>query len=163
MTQEDQGYFTIELELPEGATVERSREITERALAFLLKDPDVEDVLNVTGSSPRVGTNRAHTTLTVILKPWEERETDDINEVRERIRASLAGYPESNVYIFTPPVIPGLARQADSRWCSKQGVTQHMPSRKAQSTLLKNMPNHLLKYQTFPLQCRLTFHNYILM
>ncbi len=108
MTQEDQGYFTIELELPEGATVERSREITERALAFLLKDPDVEDVLNVTGSSPRVGTNQAHTTLTVILKPWEERETDDINEVRERIRASLAGYPESNVYIFTPSVIPGL-------------------------------------------------------
>ncbi len=78
------------------------------ALAFLLKDPDVEDVLNVTGSSPRVGTNQAHTTLTVILKPWEERETDDINEVRERIRASLAGYPESNVYIFTPSVIPGL-------------------------------------------------------
>ena len=68
----------------------------------------MEDVLNVTGSSPRVGTNQAHTTLTVILKPWEERETDDINEVRERIRASLAGYPESNVYIFTPSVIPGL-------------------------------------------------------
>ncbi len=49
MTQEDQGYFTVELELPEGATIERSREVTERAMRYLMDDPDVEYVLNVTG------------------------------------------------------------------------------------------------------------------
>ena len=108
MSQEDQGYFTVELELPEGATIERSREVTERAMAYLTEDPDVEYVLNVTGSSPRVGTNPAHAQLTVILKPWNERETQDINEIRDRVRAHLATYPESNVYIFTPSIIPGL-------------------------------------------------------
>ena len=55
MPQEDQGYFTVELELPEGATIERTREVTDRAVEFLMNDPDVEYVLNVTGSSPRVG------------------------------------------------------------------------------------------------------------
>lgn len=33
MPQEDQGYFTVELELPEGATIERTREVTDRAMA----------------------------------------------------------------------------------------------------------------------------------
>ncbi|WP_302062885.1 efflux RND transporter permease subunit, partial [uncultured Duncaniella sp.] len=94
MSQEDQGYFTVELELPEGATIERSREVTERAIAYLTDDPDVEYVLNVTGSSPRVGTNPAHTQLTVILKPWDERSTESISEIRERVRAHLSTYPE---------------------------------------------------------------------
>lgn len=108
MSQEDQGYFTVELELPEGATIERSRKVTERAMDYLLNDPDVEFVLNVTGSSPRVGTNQAHTQLTVILKPWAERHSGSISEVKDRIQKELEKYPESKVYIFTPSVIPGL-------------------------------------------------------
>ena len=108
MSQEDQGYFTVELELPEGATIERSRKVTERAMEYLKNDPDVEFVLNVTGSSPRMGTNSAHSQLTVILKPWEERKTDNITEIRERIRKELQTYPESKVYIFSPAIIPGL-------------------------------------------------------
>ena len=108
MSQEDQGYFTVELELPEGSTIERSREVTERAMDFLLKDPDVEYVLNVTGSSPRVGTNSAHSQLTVILVPWEKRKTQDINEIRMRIQKELSTYPESRAYVFTPAIIPGL-------------------------------------------------------
>ena len=108
MPQEDQGYFTVELELPEGATIERTREVTDRAMAFLMADPDVEYVLNVTGSSPRVGTNQARSQLTVILKPWDERESEGIDEVMARVRAELRRYPESEVYLSTPAVIPGL-------------------------------------------------------
>ena len=108
LPQEDQGYFTVELELPEGATIERTRRVTERAMDFLMKDPDVEYVLNVTGSSPRVGTNQAHSQLTVILKPWNERKTEDISEVMERVYTEFERYPESKVYIMTPAVVPGL-------------------------------------------------------
>lgn len=108
MSQEDQGYFTVELELPEGATIERTREVTDRAMEFLLADPDVEYVLNVTGSSPRVGSNQAHAQLTVILKPWNERASDDIADIKARIHDTLASYPESKVYLFTPAIIPGL-------------------------------------------------------
>ena len=38
MSPEDQGYFTVELELPEGATIERTRAVTERAITFLQSD-----------------------------------------------------------------------------------------------------------------------------
>ena len=110
MPQEDQGYFTVELELPEGATIERTREVTDRAMAYLMKDPDIEHVLNVTGSSPRVGSNQAHSQLTVILKPWDERETQEISQVMNRVREEFSRYPESKVYLSTPPVIPGLGQ-----------------------------------------------------
>lgn len=108
MPQEDQGYFTVELELPEGASLERTRTVTERAMAFLTNDPDVEYVLNVTGSSPRVGTNQSRSSLTVILKPWNERHTEDLAAVMRRVRDELSEYPESKVYLSTPAVIPGL-------------------------------------------------------
>ena len=55
---EDQGYFKIELELPEGATLERTRIVTERAIAYLEKNPYIEYIQNVTGSSPRVEVTR---------------------------------------------------------------------------------------------------------
>ena len=110
MPQEDQGYFTVELELPEGATIERTREVTDRAMAYLMKDPDIEHVLNVTGASPRVGSNPAHSQLTVILKPRDERETQEISEVMNRVREEFSRYPESKVYLSTPPVIPGLGQ-----------------------------------------------------
>lgn len=108
MSQEDQGYFTVELELPEGATIDRTREVTDRAMEMLLADEDVEYVLNVTGSSPRVGTNQAHSQLTVILKPWDERKSGSIDKIRSRILRELSEYPESNAYIFTPAIVPGL-------------------------------------------------------
>ena len=108
MSPEDQGYFTVELELPEGATIERTRAVTERAITFLQNDPDVEYVLNVNGSSPRTGTNQAHATLTVMLKPADKRSNNSLAELRERIRAEFSEYPEANVYFFTPAIIPGL-------------------------------------------------------
>lgn len=108
MSPEDQGYFTVELELPEGSTIERTRAVTERAIEFLSADKDVEYVQNVTGSSPRTGTNQAHATLTVILKPADERGSNSLAELRERVAAELSQYPEAQVYFFTPAIIPGL-------------------------------------------------------
>ncbi len=106
--KEDQGYFTVELELPVNATLERTREVTDRAIAYLMEDPNVEYVLNVTGSSSRVGTSQANTTLTVILKDWEEREVQDINKVMQNIYVHFYQYPECKVYVSTPAVIPGV-------------------------------------------------------
>lgn len=108
--EEDQGYFKVELELPEGATLERARIVTDRAVSYLKTHPAVDYVQNVTGSSPRVGTSQARSELTVILKSWEDRKGKGlgIDEVMEDVRQELKNYPESKVYLSKPPVIPGL-------------------------------------------------------
>ena len=110
MPEEDQGYFKVELELPEGATLERTRLVTDRAVEFLKAHPAVGYVQNVTGSSPRVGTNQARSELTVILKSWEKRKGNgmEIDQVMEDTRKELKQYPEARVYLSKPPVIPGL-------------------------------------------------------
>ncbi|MDE6109350.1 MAG: efflux RND transporter permease subunit, partial [Muribaculaceae bacterium] len=100
----------VELELPEGATIERTRRVTDRAMEFLMADRDVEYVLNVTGSSARTGTNQAHATLTVILKPAGERGSNSLAELRSRVLKEFAGYPECKAYISTPPIIPGMGQ-----------------------------------------------------
>lgn len=108
MPSEDQGYFTVELELPEGTTLERTRIVAERAMTYLMENPDVAYVLDVVGSSPRVGTSQARAELTVILKPSDKRESSSIDEIMSDVRTAFNRYPESKVYITTPPVIPGL-------------------------------------------------------
>lgn len=105
---EDQGYFKVELELPEGATIERTRLVTDRAIRYLQDNEYVEYVQNVTGSSPRVGSNQARSELTVILKPWKERSNTTIDDIMDDALREFNTYPECKTYISTPPVIPGL-------------------------------------------------------
>ncbi|WP_108823339.1 efflux RND transporter permease subunit [Dysgonomonas sp. Marseille-P4361] len=105
--QEDQGYFTVELEMPEGTTLERIRTVTDKAVAYLDNHEAVEYVQNVTGSSPRVGTNQGRTTLTVILKSWKERSVG-VDEVMQDARKEFYNYAEARAFISRPPVIPGL-------------------------------------------------------
>ena len=105
---EDQGYFKVELELPEGATLERTRIVSERAVEYLMLNPAVEYVQSVVGSSPRVGSSQARSELTVILKPWGARDGQTIDEVMAQGKKDLQEYPECKVYLSTPPVIPGL-------------------------------------------------------
>ncbi len=123
--QEDQGYFTVELIMPEGSTIERMRTVTNRAIDFINSLEDVEYLQNVTGSSPRVGTNQGRATLTVILKPWEERK-NGVEKVMQMVEDELYHYPEIKVNISRPPVVPGLGNaggvefklqaKADAQW-----------------------------------------------
>ena len=105
---EDQGYFTVELELPENATLERSRVVADRAIDYLMTLDEVDYVQSVVGSSPRVGTSQSATSLTVILKPWKDRDNTTIQEIMDKVRKEFSRYPEAKVYLSLPPVIPGL-------------------------------------------------------
>ena len=105
---EDQGYFKVELELPENATLERSRVVADRAVDYLMQLEEVDYVQSVVGSSSRVGASQSATELTVILKPWEERDHTTIQDLMDKVRKEFSRYPEAKVYLSLPPVIPGL-------------------------------------------------------
>lgn len=105
--QEDQGFFIVELEMPEGTTLERTRVIADRAINYLENHKAVDYVINNTGSSPRVGTNQGRATLTVMLKPWTERSMG-VEEVMREAQKEFYDYPEARAFISRPAVIPGL-------------------------------------------------------
>ncbi len=140
MPQEDQGYFTVELELPEGATIERTRVVTDRAMAWLLEQPEVEHVLNVTGSSPRIGTSQSRSQLTVILKPWAERSGRDLEELMSAARSEFASYPESKVYLSRPAVIPGLGSSGGFEMALEaRGNTSYSELQQAVDSLMESV------------------------
>lgn len=105
--QEDQGYFTVELEMPEGTSLQRMRTVTDRAITYLENHKSVEYVQNVTGSSPRVGTNQGRSTLTVILKSWKQRD-ESVEDVIRDVQKEFFDYPEARAFVSRPPAIPGL-------------------------------------------------------
>ena len=108
--EEDQGFFKVEIELSDGATLSRTRAVTDRAIKYFMAQPAVDYVLNNTGSSPSIGTNQSRAELTVILKSWSKR-TDSksqIDAVIDAAKKEFYYYPEAVAHISRPPVIPGL-------------------------------------------------------
>lgn len=146
--QEDQGYFTVELEMPEGTTLERMRKVTERAIAYLDNHKAVDYVQNVTGSSPRVGTNQGRATLTVILKPWEER-GEGVDDVIHDVQKEFYNYPEARAFVSRPPAIPGLGgaggvemklqTRSDATWDDLVAATDTFMYYAAQSKEISNV------------------------
>ena len=150
--QEDQGYFTVELEMPEGTTLERMRTVTDRAIAYIDSHDAVEYVQNVTGSSPRVGTNQGRTTLTVILKSWKERDAG-VDEVMRDVQKEFYNYPEIRSFVSRPPVIPGLGSaggvemklqaRSDAQWDDLVAATDTFMYYAGKSKVISNVSSSL--------------------
>ncbi|MGH9363102.1 MAG: efflux RND transporter permease subunit, partial [Thermoanaerobaculia bacterium] len=108
---EDQGYFIAAALLPDGATLSRTREVTDRVEKILLADPAVEHVGAIVGIDfVGGGSNSSVSTMFAILKRWNERKGDglDLDSTLGRFFAQTAGIREAMVFAFNPPAIQGL-------------------------------------------------------
>ena len=128
-----------------GISVEKQAASKLMTITLLSSDPKFDEIylsnyatLNVTGSSPRVGTNQARSQLTVILKPWGDRESDGLSEVMQRVRAEMSRYPESRVYLSRPAVIPGLGNSGGFEMVLEaRGNTTYAELQRAVDTLMR--------------------------
>lgn len=112
---EDQGYFFVAVQLPQGASLQRSEAVSAKVLDIVRKDSAVVDVVQINGfnfltSVP--STNAAF--LIVTLRPWDERDvrTENLRAVIVRALPALYAIPEATVFAFPPPPIPGLGTVA---------------------------------------------------
>ncbi len=108
MPQEDQGRFFVDLELPDGASVNRSTLIADRAQAIVHQHPAVEHILSIAGESKRSGSDEADATLEVILKPWDQRRGTSVEDVIADVSPALHNIIETSVRIFQPSAVAGL-------------------------------------------------------
>ncbi|MDE6371220.1 MAG: efflux RND transporter permease subunit, partial [Duncaniella sp.] len=109
--QEDQGYFMTSIQLPNGATLERTDKIVTELSDQILKLPEVKDVISISGQSMMGGGTGGNTgSLFVILKPWSERhgKSESVNGVIAKVNEIAATYQEPIVFSINPPAIPGL-------------------------------------------------------
>lgn len=107
--EEDMGYFYVNIQLPNAASLQRTSAISSDIENILLEYPEVQFVLNATGYSMLSGSNIPNNGfMFVTLTEWSEREAtvkDMINRVNARLSKEIKG---AQVFAFGPPAIPGL-------------------------------------------------------
>lgn len=108
---EDQGAYFVEIQLPQGASVNRTAKVMDEAYEILLKAPGVQDVMTVTGYSIIDGlTESSAGFMIAIMKPFEER-TDPSLSVDASIAYTgqhLAALKSAIGIPFNLPPISGL-------------------------------------------------------
>jgi HAE1 family hydrophobic/amphiphilic exporter-1 len=109
--EEDQGYFLVNVQLPDAASLERTDAATGRIERIVMDLPGVESVTAVAGYSLLTSSLASNTAfLFVSLAPWDERGGDlHVKNLISRLNGQLAmGVPEAVAFAFGPPAIPGL-------------------------------------------------------
>ncbi|CAN7210032.1 efflux RND transporter permease subunit [Polaromonas sp. LjRoot131] len=109
LPNEDQGNLLVNVQLPPGATYERTLSVMQTVEGFMLKQPEVESMVGVLGFSfSGQGQNAALAFVT--LKDWKERdgEQHSASAVAGRAFGALMGVRDAFIYPLSPPPIPEL-------------------------------------------------------
>jgi len=112
LPEEDQGYFYVNMQLPEASSLQRTVAAAARAEEVLSALPGVQSVTTVAGFSLLSGVQNTYSAFFFVqMDPWSEREKPE-----ERLGGAffaaanrqLAGLPEAIAFAFPPPAIPGV-------------------------------------------------------
>jgi hydrophobe/amphiphile efflux-1 (HAE1) family protein len=128
---EDQGYLFGSVQLPDGATLERTGKTTQLLQKMIRENPAVENVLVINGFDLIGGGNKTNSaTMFMPLKPWEEREQTAQQVAAEVIRKAST-LKDGIAFAFNPPTIRGIG-QAGGFEVYLQGRSDPDPRRLAQ-------------------------------
>ncbi len=106
---EDQGVVMANIQLPEGASRERTEKFVSKLIPLIKEEPGVDAVMTITGVSMIGGTGENVAMAIIVLKPWNERNSDLYStKIMNRLRAKVAQFPDAEVQMFEPPAIMGL-------------------------------------------------------
>ena len=106
---EDQGTMLVNVQLPPGATIERTQHVMEQVEGYVLKQPEVQSMVSILGFSfSGQGQNAALAFVT--LKDWADR-PDAANSAQAlagRAFGALSGIRDAFIFPLSPPPIPEL-------------------------------------------------------
>jgi len=116
LPDEDQGFFYVNLQLPNAASLQRTDEVCRKVEETLAGSPGVQYVTTTIGSSLLSGVQSTYTGFFfVTLKPWEERKQKGelYQEIKARLNRLLMQMPQGIAFAFSPPAIPGAGTSGD--------------------------------------------------
>ena len=111
LPEEDQGYAFVIVQLPPGATMERTGKVLRRMENIMQKNPAVEQVLDVAGFS-FVGQGENVGLGFLRLKPWSERTkpSEQIGAVIQQANMALQAIQGARIFVVNMPTVRGLGR-----------------------------------------------------
>ncbi|HMN97166.1 MAG TPA: efflux RND transporter permease subunit [Phycisphaerales bacterium] len=111
LTDEDNGYFYVNVQLPPASSLQRSDAIARSVEKIILGTPGVEYCTTVVGFSLLSSVQSTDSAFFFItLKNWKERTTPETqyHAIMQSIRERLAVIPGAIAFPFSPPAIPGV-------------------------------------------------------
>src|ERR671936_1978787 len=106
---EDQGYLFASVQLPDGATLERTRKMSAELGKMIQEHPGVQNVMAINGFDLIGGGNKTNAaTMFVPLKHWDERKTMPAAAVARDLIAKGSGLRDGIAIAFNPAAIRGL-------------------------------------------------------
>ena len=111
LPEEDQGYALAVVQLPPGATMERTSNVMKELEGIILQNDAVDKVLDVAGFS-FVGQGENVGMAFIRLKDWSQRTRDDlkINAFIGWANGALQSIKEARIFVINLPTIRGLGR-----------------------------------------------------
>lgn len=108
--EEDMGYFICSVQLPTGASLERTDQAVSKVSEILRSYSEVSDVIEMAGFSAMGGSGSNFGSAFVMLKPWKEREGKEhsVDAIMERANRECGALQECVFFAINPPAIPGL-------------------------------------------------------
>jgi hydrophobe/amphiphile efflux-1 (HAE1) family protein len=110
--QVDLGYLIGVVQLPPGASIARTDEVTRRALDIALEVPGVGHAINIVGFSGATFTNAPNAgAIFLILDPYDQRGRDaklSASAIRAEVARRLAVIEEGFVVVVAPPPVRGI-------------------------------------------------------
>lgn len=111
---EDQGFLFVDVQLPDAAASNRTKEVMHKLGDIIKNEPAATDFIAVSGFSLLGGAGSNNALGIVVLKDWEER-TDanlGLRAVLGRLMGQFWAMPDAQIMAFNPPSIPGLGTSA---------------------------------------------------
>ena len=107
---EDQGFVMANIQLPEGATLGRTEEITKKFAEIVKTEPGIRDIITIMGFSFTGGAGENVAIAMIALKPWSERPKaeDSSTAIVNRLQAKTMDIPEAEFQLMEMPAIPAL-------------------------------------------------------
>jgi len=111
LPNEDQGYIIANIQLPPGASAERTDAVLKAMEQYVLKQPEVANMVAVTGFSFS-GQGQNMGLAFIPLKSWDERKAagSDAQSLATRITMHMGALRDSFIFVVSPPPIPELGR-----------------------------------------------------
>ncbi|MGA2920567.1 MAG: multidrug efflux RND transporter permease subunit [Candidatus Sulfotelmatobacter sp.] len=111
LPDEDQGYAYVNVQLPNGASLERTTAVTTDVEKILMNTPGVDHVSCFVGFSLLSFVRTSYnSTFFVTFKPWDERTTraQQFQSLKAHLNQQLSKLPAAVAFAFSPPAIPGV-------------------------------------------------------
>src|ERR1700754_5084504 len=112
---EDQGYLLAAVQLPDGASLDRTQQVMDRVQEIASKTPGVDQIMTIAGISALDASSSLSNAgvAYLVLTEWSKRGPgEDLLSLFNNLNQKLSVIPEARILVVPPPPIQGIGNAA---------------------------------------------------